>query len=473
MKFIATPKLLAAALATAAFFEASAAQASVSYLGMGSLGGGSTDMRDLSGLSGQLENGVPNNLLGGIGSGFAYSGVGNRFLATPDRGPNAVVYNTAVDNTASYIDRFQEIDLSITQVGSSWNITPTLAKTTLLSSATPLYGSATAANPNKTYFTGLSSGFDPSKSSANANNMRLDPEAIRVSNSGNSVFITDEYGPNLNEFDRTTGQRIRSIVLPPKFAVATPNAIGKNEESNAQGRVDNKGMEGLAITPDGKTLYGIMQSPLLQDHALTLDSKGKLVKDGSNIRIVKIDIATGNSQEFVYQLANNSLTVSEILAINDHEFLVDERDGNGGVSVKNVYKIDVNGATDVSGIASLPASGLPAGVTAVNKGATPFLDFTNKTGLGAAIPEKIEGMAFGPTLSDGRLSLILTNDNDFNTGAATFSTTNNFYVFGIDQTDLNYTPQSVVPVPAALPLMLSGLTALGGLVARRRNQVAK
>ena len=27
----------------------------------------------------------------------------------------------------------------------------------------------------------------------------------------------------------------------------------------------NKGMEGLAITPDGKTLVGAMQSPLIQD----------------------------------------------------------------------------------------------------------------------------------------------------------------------------------------------------------------
>ncbi len=472
MKSIFKPKLLVAAISAVAFFQISAAQATITYLGMGSLGGGSSDMRDLSGLNHPLENGVANNLLGSFGSGFAYSGFDNRFLAVADRGPNAVPYNSAVDDTSSFIDRFHEIDLSITQTGSSWNITPTLVKTTLLSSPVPLVGSTSIDNPNKTYFTGLSSGFDATKSSANPTNMRFDPEAIRVSRSGKSVFITDEYGPNLKEFDRASGQLVRTIALPAKFAVAIPSAHGTNEETNPSGRVDNKGMEGLAVSPDGKTLFGIMQSPLLQDNALT--STGS--KNGKDIRIVKVDIATGATQEFVYQLADKSLTVSEILAVNDHEFLIDERDGKGGVSVKNIYKIDITGATDVSGIASLPASGLPAGVVAVNKSATPFLDFTAKTALGAAIPEKIEGMAFGPTLANGLMSLILTNDNDFNTNPATFSTTNNFYVFGIDQADLNYTPQAVdapapVPLPAALMLFVSGLTSLGGLVARRRKKV--
>ena len=60
---------------------------------------------DLSGLTYTLENGVPANLLGGLGSGITYAG-GNTFLALPDRGPNAVSYNGAVDDTVSYVNRF-------------------------------------------------------------------------------------------------------------------------------------------------------------------------------------------------------------------------------------------------------------------------------------------------------------------------------------------------------------------------------
>ena len=37
--------------------------------------------------------------------------------------------------------------------------------------------------------------------------------------------------------------------------------------NNTSGRVANKGMEGLAITPDGRTLVGIMQNALIQDAA--------------------------------------------------------------------------------------------------------------------------------------------------------------------------------------------------------------
>jgi hypothetical protein len=74
-------------------------------------------------------------------------------------------------------------------------------------------------------------------------------------------------------------------------------------------------MEGLAITPDGKTLVGAMQAELIQDPKNLL-------------RIVTIDIATGAPHEFGYLLSTGS-GVSDIVAINDHQFLVYERDGLG------------------------------------------------------------------------------------------------------------------------------------------------
>src|SRR5262249_46326299 len=158
------------------------------------------------------------------------------------------------------------------------------------------------------------------------------PESIRVSNDGRSVFISDEYGPYIYQFDRSTGQRIRSFVLPSNLYVATPNPVGKTETAtNTSGRTDNKGMEGLAITPDGKTLVGIIQAPLIQDPKKLL-------------RIVTVDIASGaTTHEYAYKLTVGS-GVSDIVALNDHEFLVDERDGVGqggdpGTPVKQVFKI--------------------------------------------------------------------------------------------------------------------------------------
>jgi hypothetical protein len=104
---------------------ASSASATPTLLAIGELTGDA----DLSGLSGLLENGVPGNVFGGLGSGLAYAG-GNTFLALPDRGPNAVSYNAAVDNTTSYISRFQTLSMSLTASapGSTlpYTLTPSL-----------------------------------------------------------------------------------------------------------------------------------------------------------------------------------------------------------------------------------------------------------------------------------------------------------------------------------------------------------
>src|SRR5262249_55458586 len=304
-----------------------------------------------------LENGVPGNRLGGIGSGLAYAG-NNIFLALPDRGPNAKAYNAKVDDTTSYIARFHTLHMSLapSDTGATlpFTLTPMLIDTTLLSSKKPLvYGigaglglgsGAPALNAidHTHYFTGRSDNFDPTRLSTNPFNGRLDPEGIRVGSDGRSVFISDEYGPYVSEFDRATGRRIRAFVLPDTLAVSRLSSVGDTEISgNTSGRVANKGMEGLAITPNGKMLVGVMQAPLIQD-------------GGKIVRIVTIDIATGSTHQYAYALTTGT-GVSEILAINDHEFLLDERDGKGqgdgsAAVVKQLFKIDLAGAADVTAL---------------------------------------------------------------------------------------------------------------------------
>src|SRR5213078_519315 len=131
---------LAPALVAFSFALLPAAQAT-DLIAVGNLSGSA----DLSGPSAPLENGAPGNLLGGLGSGFAWAG-GNTFVAVPDRGPNATSYNALVDDTTSYIARFQTLGMSLTPNaapgGLAFTLAPTLLATTLLSSATPLsYGS--------------------------------------------------------------------------------------------------------------------------------------------------------------------------------------------------------------------------------------------------------------------------------------------------------------------------------------------
>ncbi len=461
-------------LLLASVFATSAVHATPTLIAIGTLGG----TTDLSGLNGNLENGLAANVLGGMGSGLAWAG-GNTFIATPDRGPNATAYNAGVDDTTSYIARYQTLTLNLTanaSAGLPYTLTPTLTGTTLLSSATPLtYGSGTALGlPSgapaqntalSNYFTGRSDNFDATKTSTNPNNGRLDPEAVRVSRDGKSLFISDEYGPYVYQFDRATGQRIKSFSLPANLAIANLSAKGDTEiAGNTSGRVTNKGMEGLAITPDGSMLVGIMQAPLAQD-------KNKVV------RIVTIDIATGVVREYAYLLTTGS-GVSEIVAINHHQFLVDERDGKGlgdgsVAGVKQLFRVDLTGATEVSALAGSAADQLALKAAAVPK--TLVLDIVNVLNANGItsdqIPAKIEGLAFGNDIVIGGIkqhTLFVANDNDFVPGLAGG---NKFYVFALSDADLGATfQQQQIPEPQSLALVLLGLGAVG--LAKRRKQVA-
>ena len=58
------------------------------------------------------------------------------------------------------------------------------------------------------------------------------------------------------------------------------------------------------------------------------------------------------THEYAYDLTTGP-GVSEILALNQHEFLVDERDGHGRgdgskAKIKQIFKIDLAGAVDVT-----------------------------------------------------------------------------------------------------------------------------
>jgi hypothetical protein len=434
-------------------------------LAVGSLDGSRAgSFADASGLTYSLENGVPANLLGGLGSGITHAS-GFTFLALPDRGPNAVEFDDAIDNTVSYINRFHTVRMhlapSTTGTGLPFTLTPELCRTTLLWNLTPLvYGTGDGLgvgsgvppinNRLQHYFTGRSDNFDPDRNSGNPRDARFDTEGIRLSNDGRSVFISDEYGPYVYQFDRLTGLRLRSFQLPSSFYVTNLSPVGNTEISgNTSGRTANKGMEGLAITPDGRTLVGIVQAALIQDA-----NEGGAA--ANVLRIVTIDSASGRvKHQFAYLLTTGS-GVSEILALNNHEFLVDEREGKGRASqndakIKQIFKIDLDGAVDVGDM-----DGASAALNAVPK--TLFADLVKSltaTGMTAAeVPSKIEGLAIGPDVQQGGATvhtLWVANDNDFlstTTDAAgnTIPNPNQFFVFGFTDADLGgskYAPQQV------------------------------
>jgi hypothetical protein len=387
-------RICKAAVWLAAWTAVGTARADVALVGQGAIPG---DRTDLSGLKDKLHDGTPHDRLGAMGSSIAYTGKGNTFILVPDRGPK--------DGSTPYRCRFQTMQIVL----KGKALEATLDATTMLTD-----------EQGKSFV-----GFQGALGKEGSASLRLDPEGVRVSPQG-TLYISDEYGPFLYEFDMK-GRRLASLPIPARFQVPNPQADPKLELAmNKTGRVPNRGMEGLAITPDGSKLVGIMQSPLIQDGG----------RQGTNVRILEVDVASRKTREFLYVLDNFHTGVSEILAINDHEFLVLERDG-GKSEFRKIFKIDLAKATDVSGSDALPVKSVPKGVTPVTKAV--FLDFLDpRLGLaGPDMPVKIEGLAFGPDLADGRHFLVVTTDNDFEAKTPT-----RLFGFAVDRDDLpGYVPQ--------------------------------
>ncbi|MBN9133372.1 MAG: esterase-like activity of phytase family protein [Nitrosospira multiformis] len=253
-------------------------------------------------------------------------------------------------------------------------------------------------------------GFAPNPINVRGNS--FDPEGLVVNPHNGHLLVSDEYGPSLYEFDRT-GQFVRSFTVPaniiPRDAADIPNYASNT--GNIAGKRSNRGFEGLAISPDGQNTYAMLQSAMLDEGG------GNGVYD----RIVKFDNTSGTAvAQYAYKMEGSTQGrgTSALVAINDHEFMVIERN-NRGVGVdseltpanKKVFTIDLDGATDVTAV-DLDSN---ATFTAVAKNNAPFIDLAadTLTALGGKVPEKWEGLAIGPRLDDGSYLILAGTDNDY------------------------------------------------------------
>jgi hypothetical protein len=129
-------------------------------------------------------------------------------------------------------------------------LTPTLRATTLFWSLTPLvYGTGEGLgvgsgvppinNFSQHFFTGRSDNFDPKHNSGDPNDAHFDSEGMRLSNDGLRVYVSDEYGPYIYEFDRLTGLASgRSSCLRPSTYPSCPRlALPKSAATKRRPRL--------------------------------------------------------------------------------------------------------------------------------------------------------------------------------------------------------------------------------------------
>jgi hypothetical protein len=253
----------------------------------------------------------------------------------------------------------------------------------------------------------------------------LDPEGLTLTKDRELVvtsegFATRQIAPWVRTYD-LDGTMTGELPVPSAFV---PTAGG------TQGVRQNLAFEAASVAPNGRFLFVGMEGALVQDGPpATLSS-------GSPVRILRYNLLTERlDRQYVYwtdpiaeppvpstNFAVNGLV--ELLPFNNEFMLSMERSFSVGApdtgNTIKLYTVAFPGADNVNVASSL--AGALGGIRPVEK--TLLLDLDT---LGIPL-DNVEGMTLGPTLPDGRKSLVLVSDNNF--AASQFT---QFLLFGLSQ----------------------------------------
>ena len=220
---------------------------------------------------------------------------------------------------------------------------------------------------------------------------RIDPEGLALDRDG-SLWVSDEYGPGVYNFGRD-GKARRRLDPPADFV---PGA--------GKGRVDNRGFENLCLSPDGRRLLTLLQSPLAQEGG----------KKGKTTRGLLWDLSAATAAPHAVSapmplvpegLSGKDVMYNECEWADADTLLLLERDNRGlGADAGD------DGPPRLKGLrlAELQADG-----ALVLGEALDLLGLLARGGVDISrVPAKFESVAWGPRLG-GRPTVLVAVDNDF------------------------------------------------------------
>lgn len=210
------------------------------------------------------------------------------------------------------------------------------------------------------------------------NKLPLDSEALILKSDG-SGYIGDEYGGYIYYFNAKK-KIVGAILPPPAMQPHQPAGVPNHSAlvTPVNGRRNNQGLEGVALSPDGTRLFALLQSATIQDSDGNQQNRRQtrlVVWDVSgtptptapvNEYAMTLPTLRANGQGGAATTVNRTAAQSEIIALDNTRILVLSRDGNGlGLVDPNpsVYKTvllvdtSVGAPTDFAGMSSRDAEG--------------------------------------------------------------------------------------------------------------------
>jgi len=162
----------------------------------------------------------------------------------------------------------------------------------------------------------------------------LDIESVRRDRQRNFWF-GDEFGPYLVKTDEHGTVMHRAIPLPGVYAPENKDVVAGAASANLPG---SGGFEGMAINKSGTRLYTLLEKTVAGDLPKTL-------------RINEFDLASEafTGAYYEYPLSTDGTNIGDMTALDDHRFIVIERNGataTGGAPFKKLYLSDIEGVSD-------------------------------------------------------------------------------------------------------------------------------
>lgn len=255
----------------------------------------------------------------------------------------------------------------------------------------------------------------------------VDPESIRFDPRRRSVFWTSEGDRSISPLgtpfaaSRLIDPAVREAGLDGRFIAELPLAPMFRMNEIEQGPRANLAFEGLALAPDGRSLWVAMEGPRFEDGPVANRNSG------AQVRLSRLARDRGRPDQpallaqYFYLtepvqhrpilpggIAENG--VSEILALSEDLLLVLERSYSlgRGMTVR-LFEADLSNASDVRMVPSLSDENPMQSIKPAKKRLV--LDFVT---LGLEHLDNIEGMSWGPTLANGNRTLVFVSDDNFN-----------------------------------------------------------